>query len=99
MAGDLRRDVIRLTAEAPKDATLVIFHTAVLAYVPEAAERRAFAQSVWELGAQWVSNESARLFEAPELTQRLAGRFLLSLNGVPKAYTEAHGTAIDWIAP
>jgi hypothetical protein len=99
VAGDLRHDVIGLAAEAPKDATLVIFHTAVLAYVSEAAERRAFAQTVQELGAQWVSNESARMFEAPDLTQRLAGRFLLTLNGVPKAYTEAHGTAIDWIAP
>jgi hypothetical protein len=45
-----------------------------------------------------VSNESTGLFEGSELMQRLAGRFLLTLNGAPKAYTEAHGTAIDWIA-
>jgi hypothetical protein len=97
--GDLRHDVERLAAEAPKDATLVIFHTAVLAYVPDAADRRAFAQTAQRLGAQWVSNESPRLFDAPELTERLAGRFLLTLNGVPKAYAESHGAALDWIVP
>jgi hypothetical protein len=98
VAGDLRHDLAALAAEAPKDATLVVFHTAVLAYVSEAPDRRAFARTVSDLGAQWVSNESARLFEGPDLMQRLAGRFVLALNGVPKAYTEAHGTAIDWIA-
>ena len=97
--GDLRHDLAALAAEAPKIATLVIFHTAVLAYVSETSDRRAFVQSVRDLGAQWVSNESARLFEGPDLTERLAGRFVLTLNGVPKAYTEAHGTAIEWIAP
>jgi hypothetical protein len=99
VAGDLRHDVAALAAEAPKDATLVIFHTAVLAYVSDAAERRAFAQNVRDLGAQWISNERARLFDALELTDRLAGRFVLSLNGMPKAYTEAHGAAINWIVP
>ncbi len=97
IAGDLRYDLAALAAQAPKDATLVIFHTAVLAYVSDASDRQAFARTVRDLGAQWVSNESARLFDA-ELTQRLAGRFLLTLNGLPKAYTEAHGTAIDWVA-
>jgi len=99
VAGDLRHDLTALAATAPGDATLVIFHTAVLAYVSEASDRRAFAKTVRDLGAQWVSNESARLFDGPELTERLGGRFVLTLNGVPKAYTEAHGTAIDWIAP
>ena len=37
--GDLRTDLARLAAEAPKDATLVIFHTAVLAYIRSLPER------------------------------------------------------------
>ena len=98
VAGDLRYDLKALAGEAPKEATLVIFHTAVLAYVSDAAERRAFGQMVRDLGAQWIGNESARLFEGPDVTQRLAGRFLLTLNGVPKAYTEPHGAAIDWLS-
>ena len=97
--GDLRRDVKALAAEAPKDATLVVFHTAVLAYVREAADRDAFAESVKQIGAQWVSNESANLFQVADLPARPWGRFFLSLNGLPQACTDAHGTAIDWLAP
>ena len=41
--GDLRTDLAALAREAPKDATLVIFHTAVLAYVSSAAEWEEFA--------------------------------------------------------
>ncbi|HVY14663.1 MAG TPA: DUF2332 domain-containing protein, partial [Rhodopila sp.] len=43
--GDLRTGLSALVAQAPKDATLVVFHTAVLAYLPDAAERQAFAAS------------------------------------------------------
>lgn len=96
--GDLRHDMVPLAAEAPKDATLVIFHTAVLAYVREAADREAFAQTAMGLGAQWVSNESAKLSPTSNLPPRVWGRLLLSLNGVPQAYTDSHGTAIDWFA-
>jgi hypothetical protein len=44
--GDLRDGVARLAAEAPEDATLVVFHTAVLAYLSSKAERGAFAMAV-----------------------------------------------------
>lgn len=96
--GDLRTDLRALAAAAPKDATLVVFHTAVLAYVREAADRDAFAETVKQLGAQWVSNESANLSRVPDLTARPWGRFHLSLNGVPQAYADAHGIALDWFA-
>ncbi len=88
-----------LAAQAPRGATLVVFHTAVLAYVRAVADRRAFADTVQALGAQWVSNESAELFDVPDLPPRPWGRFLLSLNGCCVAWTDAHGTAIDWFAP
>ena len=96
--GDLRYDLPRLAAQAPEHATLVVFHTAVLAYLAEASDRNAFGETVKQLGAQWVSNESAALFQASNLTARLSGQFQLSLNGIPQAYTESHGVSIDWIA-
>jgi hypothetical protein len=37
--GDLRTDLAALTQEAPKNATLVIVHTVVLAYISAATER------------------------------------------------------------
>ena len=53
--GDLTTDLAALAAEAPQDATLVIFHTAVLAYVP-AAGRRAFRGRA--APARWIACEA-----------------------------------------
>jgi hypothetical protein len=97
MRGDLRHDLRALAAEAPKDATLVIFHTAVLAYVHDQSDRAAFADMVRALGAQWVSNESAEIFNRPDEPPAPWGKFLLSLNGCPVAYTDPHGAAIEWL--
>jgi hypothetical protein len=97
--GDLTRDLPTLAAHAPRDATLVVFHSAVLAYVaPEA--RDAFARTVRELGAVWISNESAGVL--PAVAARLdrdppKGRFLLSVDGEPVAFTGPHGQSIEWI--
>jgi hypothetical protein len=94
--GDLRRDLTALASEAPREATLVVFHTAVLAYVRDIDDRRAFADTVSSLGAQWISNESADLFDQPNLPPRPWGRFLLSLNDRGVAHTDAHGAAMEW---
>jgi Uncharacterized protein conserved in bacteria (DUF2332) len=100
--GDLLGDVFeRLCNEAPKDATLVVFHTAVLAYVGDRADRQAFAARAMRLSRYWISNESPRVFR--EAAQRSAvgegsGRFLLSVNGSPVAWTESHGASLEWIA-
>ena len=68
--GDLRTDLARLAAEAPKDATLVIFHTAVLAYIRSLPEREEFARSVKTLCDSWISIESPRVF--PKIAARAA---------------------------
>ena len=99
--GDLRYDLAYLVAEAPNDATLVIFHTAVLAYLSPAADREAFARSVASLCDCWISNEAPHIF--PDIAER-AGKqrpnsaFLLSLNGAPTAWTDPHGAWLEWIA-
>jgi hypothetical protein len=98
--GDLRHDLAALAAEAPKAATLVIFHTAVLPYVHPADERAAFARSVGDLCDFWIANEAPHLL--PEIAAAAApgagGRFLLSVNGVPVGWSDPHGAALDWIA-
>jgi hypothetical protein len=96
--GDLRTDLPRIAEQAPKEATLVIFHTAVLAYVRDAAGRQTFADSVRGLKAQWVSNESASVFDQPDAPLGAWGQFFLSLNGRLVAHTDPHGTALDWLA-
>jgi hypothetical protein len=98
VAGDLRHDLGALATEAPRDATLVVFHTAVLAYVADSADRVAFADAVRSVGGTWVAQESPSVLlgEAsgdpwPE------GRFVLTRDGVRVAWVDPHGTAIDWI--
>jgi hypothetical protein len=98
--GDLRADLAALAREAPKDVTLVIFHTAVLPYVSSTADREEFARSVGLLCDYWIANETPRVF--PDIALRAGpegpkGSFLLSVNGVPVAWTDPHGACLDWI--
>ena len=98
--GDLRADLAALAREAPKDVTLVIFHTAVLPYVSSTADREEFARSVGLLCDYWIANETPRVF--PDIAGRAGpegpkGSFLLSVNGVPVAWTDPHGAWLDWI--
>jgi hypothetical protein len=99
--GDLRNDLRPLIAEAPKDATVVVFHTAVVAYLPNETEREAFATDTPTLCDYWISNEASRVF--PSIDARLStpipsGRFLLSVNGKPVATTDPHGSSLDWLS-
>ena len=99
--GDLLGDSLaRLCAEAPKDATLVIFHTAVLAYIADLSAREAFGARAMQHGT-WISNEMPGVF--PDIAKRApvrgpAGHFLMALNGTPVAWTDPHGASLEWIA-
>jgi hypothetical protein len=98
--GDLLVDLDALAAEAPADATLVIFHTAVLAYVASEARTR-FAEEMRRSRAVWISNEAPHVF--PDITARAAlpaprWTFLLAVDGEPKAWTGPHGQSLDWFA-
>ena len=99
LAGDLLRDLPALAAQRPADTTLVIFHTAVLAYVGDPAMRAAFARVVQELGAVWISNEAQGVFPAIAAKAGRPARrgFLLAVDGEPVAWTDPHGAWIDGI--
>lgn len=96
--GDLLKDVEPILAQAPAGATLVVFHTAVLAYVAP-SERGQFADIMRRSGVIWISNEAPGVFpaiakNAPPAPAR--GRFLLAINERPVAWTGPHGQSIDW---
>jgi hypothetical protein len=97
--GDLRHDLTRLAEQAPKDATLVVFHCSVLAYVDEPHEREQFGERVLSLGARWVSNEGASVIPptAPRDESQLAGQAVLALDRKPIARADMHGTWIQWL--
>jgi hypothetical protein len=97
--GNLRTDLGALIAEAPEDATLVVFHTAVLGYEASRARREHFAQEMCRSRAVWISNEIPSVFPevakaAPPKPRR--GLFLLAINGTAVAWTGPHGESISW---
>jgi hypothetical protein len=97
--GDLLHGLPALAATAPADATLVIFHSAVLAYVGKEDGDR-FTRLVAALGAVWISNESPSVL--PQIAAKLdreppSDRFLLAIDGEPVALTGPHGQSIDWL--
>ena len=97
--GDLRTDLPALAEQAPEDATLVIFHSAVLAYL-ERPDRLRFRETIRRMPATWISNEAPQIVsdivEQPPLPHP-SGCFLLTVDGQPKAWSDPHGRSIQWI--
>jgi hypothetical protein len=109
-AGDLVDDLPALLAEVPQDAQLVVFHSAVLAYVnPE--RRQAFADVLAAASKRrdvvWISNEGPGII--PEIAALEPGppelRFLLGRtsfkNGLRHdellALAHPHGAEVTWL--
>ncbi|MEO3875668.1 DUF2332 domain-containing protein [Nonomuraea sp. B12E4] len=97
--GDLNARLGEVAAQATPGATLVVYHTAVLGYLPEEG-RAAFAEQVGRLGCQWISQEEAGVF--PEVSARLRDEpaeagYVLALNGEPVAFTALHGGRVRWL--
>jgi hypothetical protein len=100
VTGDLTEDLPALVSQAPAAGTVVVFHTAVLAYVPDPAARSRFADAVSEPGATWLANEvPTRIpgLPADVVDRQPAGQFLLCEDGTPFARTDPHGSWIDWL--
>jgi hypothetical protein len=99
--GDLVDDLAALAAQAPAQASLVVFHSAVLSYVSP-ARRREFAAAVGALNAIWLSNEAPGVL--PELRNEPApgadtDPFILARDDrTALALTDGHGTWIEWIS-
>jgi len=108
VAGDLNEQLMSLAGQAPADAALVVFHSAVMAYL-DAAGRERFRDTISLLaadrGCHWLSNEGHTVIVqadgssvVPEMDEaRLGGRFLLLEDGLPVAIAGPHGQSLEWI--
>jgi hypothetical protein len=100
--GDLVDELPDLIAQAPERSTLIVFHSAVIAYL-EAADRERFATMMAGLvhdgRCHWVSNEGPRVLPGlvPEGVAVPFGRFVLAVDGHPVALTHGHGAELDWL--
>jgi hypothetical protein len=97
--GDLRADLPVLAALAPKHMQLVVYHSAVIGYISSRSERDAFAETVRQIGAVWISNEAAFVF--PQFASAAPpppspGHFLLAVDTKPVAWVGPHGQSIEW---
>jgi hypothetical protein len=97
--GDLTRDLAALASGAPRSATLVIYHSAVLAYLDDSGRGR-FQDQLASVRAErpvvWLSNEGPGVVvDVP--TPYDAVPFVLARDGVPLARTGPHGEWVDWL--
>ncbi|MDQ1554523.1 MAG: hypothetical protein QOK46_1601 [Microbacteriaceae bacterium] len=89
-----------LVAEAPKDTTVVVYHSAALAYFT-AKDRNAFAELVRDLPVHWISNEGELV--VPGVREKLPvplpdpALFVLAQDGEPVAFAGGHGQSLYWI--
>ena len=101
---DLLDALPEVAASAPRDATLVIFHSAVLLYLDD-DQRRRFVETVAAVRAAhggdvvWLSNETRGTL--PEIDAQLPDdidtdhRFVQTIDGMPVALAGQHGATYE----
>jgi hypothetical protein len=105
--GDLNADLPGLLSQVPDDLTLVVFHSAVLAYLPE-PERATFTRTMRSTPGHWIVNESPTVL--PEVAATASASppsgsvvgevpFVLGRDGRAVAWTEGHGRGLWWLGP
>lgn len=95
--GDLLTGLPALAAQAPAGATLVICHSAVLAYVSPAG-RRQFAGTVRGLPAVWLSSEVPGVLPGPPVPGDDGLLYVLTRDGRdPLALADMHGAWLRWL--
>jgi len=102
--GDLLETVTDAAAGAPADATLVVFHSAVLLYLDTTGRDR-FAEIMDGLAATidrrvvWLSNESRGTLTGVDARVpsdlETSHRFVQSVDGVPTALAGQHGATYE----
>jgi hypothetical protein len=101
--GDLLSTLPDLITRAPSDTTLIVFHSAVIAYL-EPPQREDFHRMMTSLVAEglchWVSNEGQRVLPRIAVTGRVEVAddlpFVLGIDGRGVGRTHGHGSALSW---
>ncbi len=102
--GDLLDRLPELVAGAAEHGPVVLFHTAVIAYLTD-EDRERFADLAAGLVAdgacRWVSNEAKRVL--PRITEtgppipEEKPTFVLGIDGAAVAWTHGHGRSMTWL--
>jgi hypothetical protein len=101
--GDLLDELPDLVEEAGVHGRVVVFHSAVIAYLDDPARRRFEDLVAGLVGAgacRWVSNEGPNVLPGvaatgPEVRDDMPG-FVLGIDGTAVAWTHGHGRRMRW---
>lgn len=102
--GDLVTDLRDQIERAAPHGQVVVFHSAVVAYLDRETRGR-FQASMMELvesdTCRWVSNEGARVLPditatGPDVPSNLP-TFVMALDGHALAWTQSHGASMRWL--
>jgi len=98
--GDALAALPGLAAQAPADATLVVYHSSVLYQMPP-PDRSRFVDLVREWKGHWVSIEAPDVIDLGDLPAPPDASMhnVLALDGTPLAWVRAHGQALTWFGP
>ncbi|CAM3332486.1 DUF2332 domain-containing protein [Stackebrandtia soli] len=97
--GDLTTDLDALIATAPVDATVVVFHSAVLCYLPVDGRDAFVSTMTGHPRVRWISNEAPGVFPAVDARVPVVdhpGGFTIALDGEPVAAADPHGAWLRW---
>lgn len=100
--GDLLEELPGLVEQVPDDATLVVFHSAVIAYLAD-RDRVRFTEMMPGLRGHWLSNEGTAVLPGLSPPPRPTGSpvgadpLVMALDGRPVAWAHGHGRAVHWI--
>jgi hypothetical protein len=103
LRGDLFTALPELLRDVPDGTTVVVFHSAVVAYLDQ-SERLRFQEMMTGLVARgvchWVSNEGKRVLPdvtatGPVVPEELA-TLVLGIDGRAVAWTHGHGASMTW---
>lgn len=97
--GDILDHIPNLIESAPSDARVVVFHSAVLNYLP-AAQRDEFVRLMSSFpDVVWISNEGAGVIASvtEQVGVRIAGRTIVAVNGRAVALAGPHGQSYQAI--
>src|SRR5262249_44368053 len=99
--GDLNDCLAAVAAQAPGNATLVVYHSATLNYVDRQTRAR-FVNQVCAMKAHWISLEGRNVF--PEMAAAVAREpqpdtavTVVALDGAVRALASPHGGWMRWL--
>jgi hypothetical protein len=95
--GDLLTDLPAVVAQAPADATVVVYHSSVLYYVTP-AQREQFARTVRSLDVTWLTSEAPGVVPGTARPPRDGQMTVLARDGRPVALADSPGTHLQWLS-